>query len=68
MIGPRAQDDFMHMLRPASVGSGDLPWSGLLSGMLASGIWYWCADQVLLLSSSSWPGYCAEDPLRQDPH
>lgn len=38
--------NFMHMLRPTDVGSGDLPWSGLITGMTLSSIWYWCADQV----------------------
>ena len=27
------QDNFMHFLRPVDVGSGDLPWTGLLTGM-----------------------------------
>ena len=26
-------DNFMHFLRPVNVGSGDLPWTGLLTGM-----------------------------------
>merc|ERR1719446_768906 len=38
----------MHFLRPVDVGSGDLPWSGLLTGMFISSIWYWCADQVIV--------------------
>ena len=27
------EDLFMHFLRPVDVGSGDLPWTGLLTGM-----------------------------------
>ena len=27
------EDLFMHFLRPVTVGSGDLPWTGLLTGM-----------------------------------
>ena len=27
------QENFMHFLRPVDVGSGDLPWTGLLTGM-----------------------------------
>merc|ERR1712227_1070303 len=42
------QDNFMHFLRPVDVGSGDLPWTGLLTGMFISSIWYWCADQVIV--------------------
>ena len=43
------QEDFLHMLRPVDVGAGDLPWSGLITGMTLSSIWYWCADQVLVM-------------------
>ena len=42
------QEDFLHMLRPVDVGAGDLPWSGLITGMTLSSIWYWCADQVVV--------------------
>lgn len=27
------EDKFMHFLRPVDVGSGDLPWTGILTGM-----------------------------------
>ena len=43
------QEDFLHMLRPVDVGAGDLPWSGLITGMTLSSIWYWCADQVVVM-------------------
>ena len=42
------QENFLHMLRPVDVGAGDLPWSGLITGMTLSSIWYWCADQVIV--------------------
>jgi len=42
------EDKFMHFLRPANVDSGDLPWTGLFTGMVISSIWYWCADQVIV--------------------
>ena len=42
------QENFLHMLRPVDVGPGDLPWSGLITGMTLSSIWYWCADQVIV--------------------
>ena len=32
-IEPCIEDLFMHFLRPVDVGSGDLPWTGLLTGM-----------------------------------
>merc|ERR1712227_566136 len=42
------EDKFMRFFRPADVGSGDLPWTGVLTGMTISSIWYWCADQVIV--------------------
>lgn len=38
----------MRLLRPAGVGSDDLPWTGFLTGVLMSSIWYWCSDQVIV--------------------
>merc|ERR1712227_69128 len=42
------EDKFMRFFRPADVGSGDLPWTGVLTGMTISSIWYWCADRVIV--------------------
>jgi len=42
------QENFMHFLRPMDAPSGDLPWTGLTTGMFISSIWYWCADQVIV--------------------
>merc|ERR1711874_139552 len=44
----RVQENFMHFLRPVDAPSGDLPWTGLATGMFISSIWYWCADQVIV--------------------
>jgi len=42
------QENFMHFMRPVDAPSGDLPWTGLATGMFISSIWYWCADQVIV--------------------
>ncbi|XP_021943317.1 sodium/glucose cotransporter 4 [Folsomia candida] len=36
----------MHLFRPILPGESDLPWTGMLTGMTISSIWFWCADQV----------------------
>jgi len=41
-------DDAMHLLRDATPGKSDLPWSGLTFGLAISSIWYWCSDQVIV--------------------
>jgi len=40
--------DSMHLLRDATPGASDLPWSGLTFGLAISSIWYWCSDQVIV--------------------
>merc|ERR1719495_1066075 len=40
--------DAMHLLRDATPGASDLPWSGLTFGLAISSIWYWCSDQVIV--------------------
>jgi len=40
--------DAMHLLRDATPGASDLPWSGLIFGLAISSIWYWCSDQVIV--------------------
>merc|ERR1719369_2443732 len=41
-------DDAMHLLRDATPGKSDLPWSGMIFGLAISSIWYWCSDQVIV--------------------
>ncbi|XP_023340266.1 LOW QUALITY PROTEIN: sodium/glucose cotransporter 4-like [Eurytemora carolleeae] len=41
-------EDSMHLLRSATPGESDLPWSGLTFGLAISSIWYWCSDQVIV--------------------
>lgn len=41
-------EDAMHLLRDASPGASDLPWSGITFGLAISSIWYWCSDQVIV--------------------
>jgi sodium/glucose cotransporter 1/sodium/glucose cotransporter 9 len=36
----------MHLLRDATPGNADIPWSGIIFGLPISAIWYWCSDQV----------------------
>merc|ERR1719228_154841 len=40
--------DAMHLLRDATPGASDLPWSGMIFGLAISSIWYWCSDQVIV--------------------
>eukprot|EP00088_Acartia_fossae_P003904 TRINITY_DN11679_c1_g1_i5.p1 TRINITY_DN11679_c1_g1~~TRINITY_DN11679_c1_g1_i5.p1 ORF type:complete len:657 (+),score=100.25 TRINITY_DN11679_c1_g1_i5:30-2000(+) len=40
--------DAMHLLRDATPGASDLPWSGMTFGLAISSIWYWCSDQVIV--------------------
>merc|ERR1719244_1286768 len=40
--------DSMHLLRDATPGKSDLPWSGMIFGLAISSIWYWCSDQVIV--------------------
>jgi len=40
--------DAMHLLRDATPGKSDLPWSGMTFGLAISSIWYWCSDQVIV--------------------
>jgi len=41
-------EDAMHLLRDATPGKSDLPWSGMIFGLAISSIWYWCSDQVIV--------------------
>merc|ERR1719153_28560 len=41
-------DDAMHLLRDATPGESDLPWTGMIFGLAISSIWYWCSDQVIV--------------------
>jgi len=34
----------LHLFR--DMNSGDLPWTGMVFGLMVSSIWYWCTDQV----------------------
>ena len=38
------REDFAHFFRDAA--TGDIPWTGTVTGMIINSIWYWCADQV----------------------
>ncbi len=40
------REDFAHMFRDAA--TGDLPWTGTITGMFLNSIWYWCTDQVIV--------------------
>ena len=40
------RDDFGHLFRDAS--TGDIPWTGVFTGMIITSVWYWCADQVIV--------------------
>ncbi|KAF2361701.1 Sodium/solute symporter [Trinorchestia longiramus] len=38
----------MNLFRPIGPGESDLPWTGMLTGMTISAVWYWCTDQVIV--------------------
>ena len=42
--------DAMHLFRDATPGKSDLPWTGMVFGIAVSSIWYWCSDQVDILT------------------
>lgn len=42
--------DAMHMFRDLS--SGDIPWTGALTGLSVLGLYNWCQDQVECLISN----------------
>lgn len=44
--GVPREDSFV-LLRNAV--DSDIPWPGFIFGVTASSIWYWCADQVLMV-------------------
>jgi sodium/glucose cotransporter 1/sodium/glucose cotransporter 9 len=39
----------MNLFRPVGPGQSDLPWTGMLTGLTISALWYWCTDQVRIL-------------------
>lgn len=45
------RQDAMHLFRDAV--TGDLPWPGMTLGLTILATWYWCSDQVTVLSVSS---------------
>jgi SSS family solute:Na+ symporter len=38
--------EYFHLMRPTN--DKAFPWTGMLFGMFASSIWYWCTDQVIV--------------------
>ncbi|KAM5238301.1 solute carrier family 5 member 4-like [Ctenodactylus gundi] len=40
------QADSFHIFRDPI--TGDIPWPGLIFGMSITGLWFWCADQVMV--------------------
>ncbi|XP_007639549.1 solute carrier family 5 member 4A isoform X1 [Cricetulus griseus] len=38
--------DSFHIFRDAV--TGDIPWPGTIFGMVTTGMWYWCTDQVIV--------------------
>ena len=40
------REDFAHFFRDAH--TADLPWPGVVTGMIINSIWYWCTDQVIV--------------------
>ncbi|XP_006894882.1 PREDICTED: low affinity sodium-glucose cotransporter-like [Elephantulus edwardii] len=40
------QADSFHIFRDAV--TGDIPWPGMIFGITINGLWYWCADQVIV--------------------
>ena len=40
------RQDFAHFFRNAE--TSDLPWPGVVTGMIVNSVWYWCTDQVIV--------------------
>jgi uncharacterized sodium:solute symporter family permease YidK len=39
-------EDYFHVMRPSN--DAEFPWTGMVFGIWASSIWYWCTDQVIV--------------------